>query len=167
MFYYAITINPNHEWYNISVDDDISLINYSLKERIHDLIKTQHSIYDDIKSIRYLELVTHKNDTSSYHIHGLIICDNEITKLLVNKKCHIEAVLNLGKYQKYMINHDKVHQEIFGEMPYIDTDDQKTQVYQEMLSYYFSSKSALKTVQRFGLIALKYYRQLKEMEMEL
>lgn len=161
MYYYAITINPNHTWYALEVSKDTPIKQYLTRE--YDVGFTSNVIHSNL-NIRYLELVIHKNDTTEYHLHGLIISDFEITKELIKGKCHLEIVLNLGKYQKYMNNHDVIYSNIYGEMPYIDDNDTKTLAYNEMLSYFFSSRSAVKTVQRFGLMALKYYRQLKDME---
>lgn len=161
MFYYAITINRNHKWYALEVEKDTPLTQY--KTRAYDVGFISNVIHQAL-NIRYLELVIHKNDTTDYHVHGLIISDNEITKELVKEKCHIETVLNLGKYQQYMINHDVEYHAVYGEMPYIEEEDAKKLAYNEMLSYFFSSRSAVKTVQRFGIMALKYYRQLKDME---
>lgn len=159
MYMYAITINKQHNKY---VGDD----NDDLIGRMMSLNEVSKKIFDDFKNIYYLELVLHKNDISDYHYHGLLICENEIITLLAKGHFHIENLLNLPKYQKYMHNHDVIISQKWGEIPYYEKND-KENAYDEMLRYYFSSKSAKKTVQRFGIIALKYYRQLKDMEQDI
>lgn len=165
MFYYAITINKNHSWFELDMLDSSRDIDLNVGSLI--LNSTAKNIISDLHGIEYIDMVIHKNDLVDFHIHGLIASVNEITTLLIKGKCHLEVLMNMPKYEKYMYNHDVVLGRKFGDMPFYDSSDIKDNLYRDVLSYFFQSRSAVKTVQRYGLCALKYYSQLKSMEMDL
>lgn len=165
MFYYAITINRNHQWFTLEAQKEDDPKYYATRDV--DIGFLCNVISQKIESLRYLELVIHHREGLDYHIHGLIISDEIIPKELISGCCHIETVINLPKYKAYMTNHDVLYHKEFGDMPFINQEAIKEEIYQEMLRYYFSCKSAVKTVQRFGLVALKYFRALKDMEIDI
>lgn len=166
VYFTAITINRNHEWFKLNNDENTSLELY--KDFHFDLHRIKNLILNEIHNIEYINLVIHKNNITDYHIHGLIASNTEITVELLKSKCHHAGmVLNIGKYENYMINHDMIYQVKYGSMPYYDKETVKDNVYDEMIAYFFSSRSAVKTVQRYGVMALKYFNQLKAMEIEL
>ena len=97
----------------------------------------------------YLEIVNHNDD----HYHSLMSVDDDIDTKSLNGDFHLEIVRNVSAYQKYMVNHDMIEHEIVGEMPYIENDS--------MIDY-LSVYGPVKTVQKYGFQALKYYKNLKD-----
>lgn len=163
MFYYAITINKSHKTFSQFQNEQ----NPDLYDFVESIKYTIENILKDFKNIHYIDIVLHKNDLVDYHYHALIISQFEISIELAKGYFHLETIINLPKYQKYMHNHDKIISKEYGEMPYIDNDNFKENALNEMLSYMYQSRSALKTIQRFGQMALRHYKTLKMIEEDM
>lgn len=163
MYFYAVTINKSHKMFGQFQND--------LKPELYDFVDsiehTIQNIISEYKNIHYIDIVLHKNELVDYHYHALIISAYEITIDMAKTSFHIESIINLPKYQKYMHNHDKVISKQYGDMPYFDNDNVKDNALNEMLSYMYQSRSALKTIQRFGQIALRHYKTLKMIEEDM
>lgn len=163
MFYYAVTINKSHSMFGqFQNEDKLSLVDFS-----QSIEQTIDNITDNFHNIEYIDIVLHKNELVDYHYHALIISRYEITVELARGCFHIETIKNLPKYEKYMYNHDLVISRKYGDMPYYDNDNVKDNALNEMLTYMYQSKSALKTIQRFGHIALRHYKTLKLIEEDI
>jgi len=96
----------------------------------------------------YLCLVNHSDD----HFHGLIAVDDGIT--ISKKFCHFEPIRNIKAYRRYMFDHDFVGSIEFGEMPYQENDS---------IIDYLENNGPVKTVRKFGWLAVRYYKQLKDL----
>jgi hypothetical protein len=130
---FAITINPNHHIYST----DIKLTQANLQ--LH-------------TSSNYLYIVKH-GITKTEHYHVLIQTYYSFNDLKKLHLFHVEPVRNPEAYKKYMINHDLVEKIESGEMEFHE---------QDKLLDYCILHGPTATVQKFGMIALKYYKSLKE-----
>jgi len=122
-------------------------------------INMGHPLYDiDIDKVvnniiiefqpSYINLVNHNDD----HYHALVCVDDFLIKSK-NAPCHFELVRMFQAYIKYMYNHDVLSFRLVGEMPYYEDDS--------MIDYLLSN-GYIKTVQKFGWQALKYYSNIKQ-----
>jgi hypothetical protein len=130
---FAITINQNHEIY----DQDIKLVqaNISLHTTSNYVLLVKHGL------------------TKTEHYHALIQTMYSFNYLKNKKIFHIEPVRNPEAYKKYMINHDLVEKNEIGELEFHE---------QDKLLDYCILHGPTATVQKFGMLALKYYKSLKE-----
>lgn len=101
----------------------------------------------------YCEIVNHAND----HYHALIGTTYDLEKYVTFKSYHFERVRNIKAYQKYMYSHDLIEQYSFGEIGYHENDS----IVDSVINI-----GALRTVQKYGWSALRYYKQLKEFELD-
>ena len=98
----------------------------------------------------YLEIVNHAND----HYHALMQVDDDLSTMEKSKSfLHYETVRNVPAYMKYMYSHDVTDSEKIGELPYFENDS---------IVDYVLAFGAVKAVQRFGWVALRQYRNIKE-----
>lgn len=124
-------------------------------------INQGHSMYADtcdnviillINELRitYADIVNHAND----HYHALISTEVElVNNSIYGKMFHFEKVRNIPAYIKYMHSHDVTSKALMGELPYFETDS--------MIDY-LQMYGPVKTVQKYGFQALKYYKNIKE-----
>jgi hypothetical protein len=100
--------------------------------------------------VTYCDVVNHSND----HFHALIFTETELKNTPeFGKMFHFEKVRNIQAYTKYMHNHDVTQFALMGELPYFET---------ESIIDYLEAFGPTKTVQKYGLQALRQYRNLKE-----
>jgi len=145
MFNYAITINKNHNiltFHGLDLDD--SLVLEFLKNML-------------IDQFEYVNLVGHHNNvdvTSIDHIHGLVTSDKPLNYLIGLNLFHVEVVRNPQAYIKYMYSHT-LHSSIepIGSLAYQENDDMIT---------YVIVHGLVKTVEKYGMVALRNYKNLKE-----
>ena len=123
-------------------------------------INQRHDLYGDIDFIlellkrldfSYIEIVNHSND----HYHGLVSTNRTLKEMIDLKLCHVEIVRNTKAYQKYMHDHDKTDERRYGELGYQENDS----IVDSVINI-----GAVATVQKYGMQALRYYKQLKEFE---
>src|SRR5690554_5265610 len=140
MFFYAITVNRTHKaFYGLDIEEP------DMFNMVQSVQGTVENIVSNFKNIEYIDIVLHKNDLVDYHYHALLITNAEITIELAKGWFHLETVINLPKYEKYMHNHDKKVSHKYGDMPYFDSESYKENAINEMLNYMYQSRSALKT----------------------
>lgn len=100
----------------------------------------------------YLDLVNHSND----HYHGLISIKegDEPRKTMF----HFEPIRNIKAYTKYMYDHDLVDSVKFGELPFTENDS--------MIDYIIDN-GPVKAVRKYGMQALRIYKQIKDFYTDL
>lgn len=131
---YAITVNPNHEIYNTDIQEVATAFTF----------KTLSS---------YLLVAQHGKTTGKIHYHMLTETNKSLEDLKDLKFAHIEPVRNPVAYKKYMLNHDLIDKLEIGEMEFHEQDN---------LIDYAMVHGVVKTVQKYGMIALRYYSNLKK-----
>lgn len=109
------------------------------------------TIIKDSTESDYVELVNHSND----HLHGLIDTSYTLQQLKELKAFHVEPIRNTKAYIKYMHSHDEVDTFKWGQLQYEEIDS----IVDSILSI-----GAVKTVQKYGMQALRIYKQIKEFE---
>ena len=129
----AITINQNHELYN----SDMNLLVANLQLKVN---------------CTYIFIVKH-GLTKTEHYHALIQTFRSFNNLKALKLFHVEPVRNPEAYKKYMMNHDLMEHNELGEMDFHE---------QDKLIDYCILHGPTASVQKYGMIALKNYKNLKE-----
>lgn len=109
------------------------------------------TILKDNTESQYIELVNHQND----HIHGLIDTQYTLQQLKDLKAFHVEVIRNTKAYIKYMHSHDVVNTYKWGNLQYEEVDS----IVDSIISI-----GAVKTVQKYGMQALRIYKQIKQFE---
>ena len=132
---YALTINPSHQAYIPPNESIFELVN----------------IIRNITNATYINIVNHNDD----HYHALISCEYDLQSLIDLKAFHVEVIRSYKAYIKYMYDHDLVTSYEWGEMPYIENND-------DGIIQYCIQHGAEKTVVKYGMKALRVYKTLKE-----
>lgn len=130
---FALTINQNHDMY----DPSLTMTVANLQLRLN---------------CTYIYLVKH-GLTKTEHYHVLIQTSRNYNNLKGMKAFHIEPVRNPEAYKKYMMNHDLIEHYEVGEMDFHE---------QDKLIDYCLLHGPTASVQKYGMIALKNYKNLKE-----
>jgi hypothetical protein len=113
--------------------------------------KTSNDVLIDLTTLRYdyCNVVQHGSD----HYHVLISLPYDLKPSAeVGRLFHFAPVRNTKAYLAYMYNHDVTGYVNVGELPYQENDN--------MIDYAIAN-GLTKTVQKFGIQALRYYKNLQ------